>query len=281
MSVTWFDGNVLKGTSTDFNVRDRGLMLGDGIFETLLVFNRVALWRNEHVERMEKAAKTCGIIFRQTEINAAVDQVLAELDERGHVLRVSLTRGITARGLARNPDVPTLILSCDPTDLSLAGTPVTLMTSTLRRNPDSFSDRHKSLSYINNVQAAREASGKGFGDALMLNVGGYVACSTVANIFMVNDGLLITPRTDDGILNGIMRQFLVSEAVPQVEQRVVQVDELYTADAVFLTNSLQLVRPVSVLDNNVLKQAPVSRYLTQILNHARRQCGAQLMENPA
>ena len=90
--------------------------------------------------------------------------------------------------------------------------PVTLATSTIRRNPHSVASRLKTISYIDNIAAAREAASRGMEDALMLNTEGAVACSTIANIFLLKDGVLATPARDQGILTGVMRQALIAAA---------------------------------------------------------------------
>jgi branched-chain amino acid aminotransferase len=92
--------------------QDRGFMLGDGIFETLLVTNRVAIWRDAHLERMGKAARRMGLPFDSDAIILAMNDALQTVDPQPHVMRVTLSRGVTARGLAVDAEKPTLLVTC-------------------------------------------------------------------------------------------------------------------------------------------------------------------------
>ncbi len=256
--------------------RDRGFLLGDGVFETLLVANRVALWRDEHLARMKKAARKLDLPFDLTEIETAIVSRLTGCTTGPQVLRATLSRGVTARGLVADGGEPSLVISLDPFDVAMIGKPVSLATSSIRRNPSSVTDRHKTTSYANNVFAAREAKTRGADDALMLNQDGLVACSSIANIFMVSEGKLVTPPEQDGVLPGIMRRFLIDRFAAEV--RSIDRDELKDAEGLFVTNSLRLVSVVSRLDGDDLPKIETRRFMEAIFEAAHQQCGVLLKE---
>ena len=252
---------------------DRGFLLGDGIFETLLVCNRTALWRHAHLIRMENSARGLGLPFDSTRIATAIDQLLSHAPPTTQVLRVTLSRGTTARGLAGNCTEPTLVVNLDPFATGLLFQPVRLATCPIRRNEYAPSSRLKTLSCIDAIAAARHAAAQGADDALMLNTSGNAASSTIANIFMLKGDQLITPALDQAILPGIIRSVLLSSPKLKMIERIVKPSELATAEAVFLTNSLRLVRQVIALDNIPLgtrSLAPLIEYLCEL---ARQQCG--------
>ena len=97
-------------------------------------------------------------------------------------------------------------------------------------------------------------------DALMLNTAGHVACSTVGNLFIMRGRELITPQIGEGILPGITRAKII-EHVRQIgfdaRSAIVTLADVFSADAVFLTNSLRLVASVAMLDGRVLGTASV------------------------
>jgi branched-chain amino acid aminotransferase len=260
---------------------DRGFMLGDGIFETLLVTSRVALWRDDHLERMAKAAKRLGLPFDSGEFANVMNNALREIDGEPHVMRLTLSRGVTARGLAMESEKPTLLVTCNSFDAASIGRPVSLITSSLRRNPASISDRFKTLSYINNVMAAREAKARGADDALMLTIDGMVACTSVANIFIVQGQKLVTPAESEGILPGVMRKFLIGHGAQlgfSVEARAIELDELHAADHVFITNSLRLLNPVRALDGEELRHGDANEFLNAMFAAVKSQSGFELRE---
>lgn len=249
MNKTWFNGELWEGDIA-LSPYDRGLMLGDGVFETIAVNSGVALWRSEHIERMRQAAAELGLPFPETQIDAAVD-ALVHGTKGHHALRLTLSRGHGGRGLGGSISTPTLIGTLQPFDVSLRFQAVALMTTAIRRNLQSPASRIKTLSYIDNVLAAREATAAGMDDALMLNTAGRVACATIGNVFLEIDGVLITPSLKEGILPGIMRDVVITRAKQMgvtVRERQVRASEIAKADAMFVTNSLRFLRSASRCD---------------------------------
>lgn len=275
MSRVWFNGGLTEGPLA-LDRSDRGLLLGDGLFETILVLNQKPLWGNMHFARLESAAQELGIPFDRDGLDDAVAEVLDEATRSHQVLRVTLTRGSGVRGLGADGARPSLLITLDPFDPALMFQPVSLVTASVRRNPQSVSARLKTLSYVDNIAAAREAAAQGAEDALLLNTKGHAACSTIANLFLLKGGTLVTPARDQGILTGVMRQALVHTAARlglAVEERVVKPAELRKADAVFLTNSLRFIRPVTALDGRALATADLSKLGDSLCATARLQCG--------
>ncbi len=275
MSRTWFNGSLVEGP-LPVDRGDRGLLLGDGLFETILAVNRKPLWGNMHFARLEAAAKELGIGFDRDVLDDALEDLLDGAPQTHQVLRVTLTRGSSVRGLGANGGSPSLLLTLDPFDPSLMFRPVALSSTAIRRNPHSVSSRLKTLSYIDNVAAAREAASHGMEDALLLNTEGHVACSTIANVFLLKGETLVTPARDQGILTGVMRQTLIHSAAHlgmAAEERAVRPEEIGQADAVFLTNSLRFIRPVTALDQRPLPQADLSKLTAALCEAARLQCG--------
>lgn len=276
MSLAWAAGTLLQQEDIRLPARNRGLTLGDGLFETFLVVNRTALWRDDHLARMKASADVLGVPFLAGEITTAIDGLLAAAGRGAHVLRLTLTRGATARGLAGESKAPFVLATLDPFDTRLIGEPATLVTSAIRRSAGSIASTHKTLSYVDAVVAARAAVAAGADDALMLNGEGRVASSTIANIFVVKGTTLITPARTEGILPGIMRQVLLREAgalgLTAVEAQVTP-ETLRSADGVFLTNSLRIARPVVQVDGQALPVGDASRILDHLCACASGICG--------
>jgi branched-chain amino acid aminotransferase len=272
MNRIWFDGKLHEG-AVSLSAQDRGLTLGDGLFETILVLNGVALWRDEHMLRMQSSASQLGISFPAQEINRAID-VLVEEAMTHHVLRLTLTRGAGGRGLAADPHQPTFIGTLTDFDPDLQFQPMTLLTSRIERNLKSPTSSIKTTSYIDHVMAAREAAEQGFDEALMFNTKGRVACCTIGNIFLVIGDTLVTPSLYEGILNGIMRNVVIraaKDAGLKVSERLVRLPDLDKAESMFATNSLRYIRAVKQLDDRqYIRAAAVMQKILPIL-HAMQQ----------
>ncbi len=275
MSAVWFNGALHEGPLA-IAAGDRGLTLGDGLYETMLVAGRIALWRNMHLARMEGSARELGLAFNRNSVDGAIDTILRQPFDGAQVLRVTLTRGPAARGLAGNGGNPSLVVSLNDLDVSEMFQPATLITSSIRRSPSSPAARMKTLSYIDNIAAAREAKSRGVDDALLLNTDGCAASSTIANIFLIEGKQLITPARGQGILTGVMRQALLALAHQQgfeTRERPVKPAELLKADAVFLTNSLRFIRPIISLDGAQLARRDLTSLADALCETARLQSG--------
>jgi branched-chain amino acid aminotransferase len=271
-ATVWFNGSLVTETLT-LDPSDRGLTLGDGLFETIAVFNGKAVWLADHLDRLLDGAAMMGLPVERQAIEAAVAEVLAQAETPHGILRITLTRGPGLRGLAAEGARPSLLITLIPWVRQTLFTPVRLMTASFRRNETSPVSRLKTLSYADNILAARAAAAAGSDDALFLNKRGHVAATTIANVFILRGSRLSTPRVDDGVLPGIARAKLL--AIDGGEERKITPTELSAADAVFLTNSLRLVRPVHVLDGRTLRRndAAVAGFFDALCRRIAEECG--------
>jgi branched-chain amino acid aminotransferase len=274
LSATWFNGTFVAGT-LPLDPHDRGFLLGDGVFETVAVINRKPLWLDEHVKRMAHAAVELGIAFNAERTFTGLTEVLKKCDAQCEVLRITLSRGKAARGLAGDGASPSLLITIDEFAAKNLFQPCRLKVSQVRRNEFAPSSRLKTLSYIDGIAAAREVAGDA-DDALMLNTSGHVASATVANIFVLQGDELVTPSLDQGILPGITRHVLLGHAKKlglKPVERAVPLEDLVRADAVFLCNSLRFIRPVATLNGEPLGKVSLDRLIEGLGALAKKQCG--------
>ena len=150
-----------------------------------------------------------------------------------------------------------------------------LATARIRRNPHSPTSRYKTLAYLDNVLALKEALYQGADDALLLATGGQVACTSAGNIFVIQDQSLLTPPLDDGVLPGITRALVLNAVAPELgltpQEGSLSRESLLQADGVFLTNSVALVTHVVELD-----EAPVARRERETVEQIRSKLIAML-----
>lgn len=237
---------------TNFDAQDRGFLLGDGVFDTCLVFNGKPLQLQRHRQRLLKHAHSIGIVFQQEDLEKAQERHIKTI--KGHaIVRTTLTRGKAKRGLwpveeATEPTLSVLVSSFDPKSL---GQRVQATWATIRRNETSPLTQIKSLSYLEPILALREAHEKGYEEAVFLNTKGRVTCATTANIFIQEGSKLVTPPLEEGVLDGVTRdQMLVHP--PQgfsAQEGIISAQRLMEADAVVLSNSTRLIRSLSRIDN--------------------------------
>lgn len=266
----WLNGRYFEDDRPhQFSIRDRGFLLADGLFETILIRHGQPMFLGQHFDRLEESA--AGLAIPLPDSCAEVGEIIATLikqKQHGSV-RMTLTRGEGPRGLlppVPEETTPSRLLTFAPSDAPLSAfstTPVRAVISSIRRNESSPASRMKTLAYTDNLLARREAEARGAQEALMLNMAGNPVSATIANLFVILPGdRLATPPPGAGCLPGITRYILLQIArqagIDCLEEEV-SLKSLETGYA-FLTNSLTGLRPVQ-LAGSPAKPAPAGEAL--------------------
>ena len=241
------NGVLSEAAAARIDPADRGFTLGDGIFESIVVRKNAVRHLGAHLARLRRGAEVLGIPLAGDDQHLAglIGATITANALTEAVVRVTLTRGPGARGIASPPQpIPTLVISTAPLPPPAEAARVIIATVT-RRNEHSPLSRIKHLNYLDNILARREAEAAGADDAILLNTAGQVAESTVANIFLLVDSYMLTPPVEDGALPGILRHEAIKLA--RAEERSVAPETLRRASEVFLTSALG-VRPVTHID---------------------------------
>jgi branched-chain amino acid aminotransferase len=239
-ALVWLNGELVDARYAHLTVNDRGFTLADGVFETLRVREGRPLWLADHLARLHRGAALLGIAvpLDDLEIEAGLAALLAGYGSTDAALRLTLTRGVSARrGLWPPGDLvrPTFLATVGPLPHGRALSAV--VAGSTRRNERSPLAGIKSLNYGDQLLARREAEARGTDEALLLNTAARLACASVSNVFLKLDGRWWTPPVADGALPGIARERLIRLA--RVEERSFSGAELRHTDAMVTTNSLR------------------------------------------
>lgn len=267
----WKNGEVVSADGA-VDAFDRGVMLGDGLFETMAIRDGAPLRLNRHLTRLTQGLDVLGITV---DIDAAdVQRGAAALADANGVaegaLRLTILRGIGARGvLPVDMSTPTILMILTPTVLCDDASLNVIIARSTRRNDQSPMSAIKSTNYGDAILARREAHDAGADDAVLLNTRGMVAEATAANVFCVMDGNIITPPVSDGALPGVMRD-IVLEHEGGTEATITEA-ELSQAEEIFLTSSISIKPVVSINKTQVGSGQPglVSMRLAALPGTAR------------
>lgn len=254
-SLFWFDGALHESSVAPVDLTDRGLTLGDGLFDTSLVRNGRVFQRQAHLDRFAASAAALAIPFDVTRAAQALDALASAIGQGG--VRLTLTRGGGARGLAM-PETPKPFLIGTGFPPPPVFPVLTVATTSIRRNETSPASRLKALPYLDAILALQQAKEQGADDVLFENTKGHAACFSVANLFAIFGDRLVTPRLDDGVLAGTIRALILARAKAMgliAEERSLTRDEVANADAVFATNSLRLLAPCRAIDGRSFASA--------------------------
>lgn len=273
--IVWHQGALRPVEAVRVDPTDRGLLLADGLFETMRARDGRILRLERHWARLSDGARLLDIPLPVDEPGlaaAARELLLANGFARGEAaLRLTLTRGPGPRGLAppERPN-PTLLLAAFPLPEPAPAARAVLVRG-VRRNELSPASRIKSLAYLDQILAWREAIAAGGDEALLCNTAGRLACASAANLFLVIEGRLWTPSVGEGALPGVTRAVLLerarAEGLLAVEADVAR-HLLARAEEAFVTNTLVGVRPIVSIDGRSLPTAcpgPVTQRVAALL----------------
>jgi branched-chain amino acid aminotransferase len=216
-------------------VFEPGFLFGWGVFEPLRVYDGKAAFLDEHVSRLNNSCRLLSLDIPKTDWHSEINKLLKENNLTSAYVRLTVYK--------KRKDTGVLIYMDDFRYYVPAAydNGFTSIISATRRNENDIACKVKTISYLNNRLAWHEAQGKGKDEALMLNLKGNFTGGSRSNLFLMNNGNLITPTLEDGALCGITRQIvleLASSAGLKVEQRPINEGELYDAQEAFVTSSL-------------------------------------------
>jgi branched-subunit amino acid aminotransferase/4-amino-4-deoxychorismate lyase len=251
-------------------ISDRGLLLADGLFETLLVEAGHAWLLEEHLGRWQSSAALLGLppppgtATVQPLIAAALDRCgIGKAVGSSGALRLNWSRGSGARGIdPPSNGSPSFWLQLSA--IKPCFEPVRVIVSaTETRSATSLLSRCKSFAYGASIQARRQALEAGADDALLASSAGGLCCGTSANLLVCRGGSWITPPLSSGCLPGVMRQRGLDRGL--ITEAPVNEEDLASCEAAMLIKSLGC-RPISHLGALLLA------------NHAPSGCGSQEAE---
>jgi branched-chain amino acid aminotransferase len=255
--TAYVNGEFVPGGAAAVSIFDHGFMYGDGVFEGMRLFDGGLFRPRDHLARLARSARTIGLQSPEAEdLLGVIKEVVRRSGLRDGHIRPIVTRGPGGPGIdPRSCETPSLIVSAYPFPPFLGAEPIRLMTSAIaRKAPRSLGSHVKSLNYLDGIMAKQQAIACAMDDALMLDIGGAVAESTGANVFLIRDGALITPTTR-AALPGITRRTVLEIAqelgIPAHEGELFPMD-FYGADGAFVCGSGAGIVPVGSLDGRAL-----------------------------
>ena len=278
--VAYVNGEILPESQASVSINDRGFLYGDAVFDTTRTFNGEIFRLEQHLDRFYES-------LRYMRIDSPVDKAemkeitLKILDKNLEILPAGddywvsqrVSRGV--RGLPGGMK-PTIVIECFPLPLEERAEyyrdGIKLITSSIRRTaPESLSPRAKMHNYINLIQAELEVQSQDSRAlALLLDVNGNLCEGHGANIFLVNKGVIYTPR-EQFVLAGISRQVTIELADNlgyEIKETDLDVFDAYTADEIFVTSTSFCICPVSMINGLQVKSKTVPGDVTLELQTA-------------
>lgn len=259
----WLDALDFSASPTD-----RGLMHGLGLFETILAVDGQPIFAELHLERLRASCERLGWCPGFPDFG----QIMAELIQmnelgRGRArIRLAISAGSgLVHDLALGDDHVIWITAVPAAEPPLTST---LNLSPWVRNERSSLAGLKCASYAENLVALAHAVRLGFEETLFLNTTGHLCEAATSNLFLVKNGAVFTPSLESGCLPGITRSVVMDLAAQKgipCEERDVTMDDLSSAEELFLTSSIRGLMGISRFEDRIFPPGPVTRDLREAL----------------
>ena len=252
VGACWVNGRLVEPGTATVRADDHAVVVGDGVFETMRIVDGAAFALSRHLRRLDRSASGLGLDEPDEDrIQAAVGEVLAA-DPSAGLLRITWSSGAGPWGSGRGGGPGTLVVGTGPGNIWPPAERVHLVP--WRRNEHGPLVGLKTTSYAENVMALTTAKRVGCSEALFANTAGHLCEGTGTNVFLVIEGVLVTPPLSSGCLAGVTRELVMELA--DVVERDIDPAEFGSADEAFLTSSTRDVSPISTVDGVEMPAAP-------------------------
>ena len=276
------NGRISGERDAVVSVFDHGFLYGEGVYETLRTYNRRVFQYARHVRRLRRSAEMIAldVPFTDEALATEIDKTMSAAAFEGEAyVRVLLTRGVGA--LTYDPQAtpsPTVVVivkpQVDPAPETYTSGVRVVIVDIIRNHPQSVSPLIKSNNLMNSALAMQDALRRGAFEGVMRNYRGELTECTTANLFVVRDGLALTPPLEAGLLPGITREliFEIGRTIgTDIREAILHDDDLYGADEAFLTSTTREAVPIVEVDGRKIgtgRPGPITVHLLEAFRKA-------------
>ena len=278
------NGRITPESEAVIPVFDHGFLYGEGIYETLRTYDGRLFLFDRHMRRLRNSARLIDLTipFTDDELTTRIHDTIAAANLAGQeaYVRVLVTRGVgeLTYDLKATPKPSWVIivksLPSPPPEIYQHGVKVVLV-DVVRNHPQSVNPMIKSNNLMNSALAAQQALKRGGFEAVMRNYRGELTECTQSNLFIVRNGVALTPPLESGLLPGITREFIFEvgrDAGLEVREQVLRDDDLFGADEAFLTSTTREVLPIVAVDERRIGDGMPGPITGKLLEAFRAAC---------
>ncbi|MDH5183437.1 MAG: D-amino acid aminotransferase [Gammaproteobacteria bacterium] len=256
-ATCYLNGEFLPLAAAKVSVLDRGFIFGDGVYEVIPVYGRKAFRLNHHLQRLQNSLDAIRIDnpLSNQEWQQIIDTLIEQNEGDEQSIYLHVTRGVAQRDHAFPAYTPATVflmsnplLAPEPTTVALGIKAVTL--------PDiRWLNCHiKAISLLPNILFRQQAIDSGSDEAILIR-DGMATEGAASNLFIVKDGVIITPPKGSQLLPGITRDLIVELAQQHqlnCEEREITEQQLFDADEIWISSSTKEVVPVLELNQQTV-----------------------------
>jgi branched-chain amino acid aminotransferase len=271
--IVYLNGALVPRSQARISPFDLGFLYGYGLFETMRAYSGLIFRLGMHLERLKLAAASIGLPLDAFDLGkACYDTLKANNLADGRIrLTVSIGEGEAIPDPPKHPRPTALVIAASytPPSAKTYQKGYKAVVSLIHQNSQSPLSRLKTVNYLNQLLARREAKEKGADEAILLNERGFLCEGSTNNIFLVSKGNLTTPDEESGCLPGIMSQVVIELAKElglKVAEREVRLEELLNADEAFLTSSLIELMPLTEVNGKPIGESKRGKVTERLMS---------------
>lgn len=264
--VVNIDGVLYGPDDAKISVFDHGFLYGDSIYETMRTFHRKIFLVDRHLTRLQNSARMLSLPLPAPgeKLQAELERTIAATSNPECYVRMIITRGKGKIGLdvalSQGSSYVIIVMPLDPHPVEYYEKGVKVAIVDVRRNDRlSLNPGIKTCNLLNNVLAYMQTKEENAFEGLLCNLAGYVTEGTVTNVFFVQDGILITPPAEAGLLLGVTRGLTLElasrEDIPSSEKNLTP-EDVMKCEECFLTGTTKGIMPVNQIGSRFLSPAP-------------------------
>jgi aminodeoxychorismate lyase len=279
-NYAYVNGRFVPESEATVSIFDRGFLYGDGVFETMRVYDGKIFRLLKHVVRLASGSNILGIELEESpeRLRAVCEEIVARNRVQDGMVRIYITRGLGNIGLSSKAvGRPTIVAVAQERKFSAEAEPLRVVIAGGRVDPDSRLAHVKSANRLHYLLAKYEAERRGADDAILLNSANRIVELSASNLFVYRDGKLATPQLADGALPGITRSLVLMLAAQtgiDAEEVPLAPDTLKHAEEAFATNSLFEISPIAMIEERKLSGRRITGRLQEVFrDHVREELG--------
>ena len=279
------NGRITGERDAQISVFDHGFLYGEGIYETMRTYHRRPFLYERHMQRLRRSARMIELPLPFSDDDLATQirdtQALATIDGEAYI-RVLVTRGVG--DLTYDPKAtpnPSIIIivkpQVDPPPETYEKGVRVVIVDVVRNHPDTVNPMIKSNNLMNSALGMQEALKSNAFEGVMRNYRGELSECTTANLFIVKDGVALTPPLEAGLLPGVTREFVFDigkMAGVGVREEVLRDGDLFGADEAFLTSTTRELVPIVTVGDRAIGTGRPGPVTWKLLERFRREAYA-------
>ena len=273
MEKIYLNDKIVDADKACISPADNGFLYGMGIFETMRAKDGKVFSLDEHLDRLLSSTTKLAVVhnYDKQYLTSAVKQTLVANELEDARIRLTITSG----PMPKNTDddlLPTLLVTAipyTPYPKEYYDKGVTVTLSDTRQNTTDPTCGHKTTNFFSRLIALNAAHKKHAVESLWFTTEGNLAEGCVSNVFIVKDSVLCTPKADTPILPGIARRHVLEIANSEnikTEEKDLDINDLLTADEVFITNVIMKIMPVTSIEAHSVNDGKPGKITKQLIN---------------